>query len=1102
MSKNHSVPDDTWNTLEDNNSPKHNDALCPLFYREYKTNNPSVYDKYGNKYTVEDGTFKKNNKVISQCNEEGFTVIKTGYKGGAAEYHDGHLYTTVRSDQSVLVYRDGTQIEAIPMSEDTKIIVERLHNGKYFALALGVNNIYYFYGWHNRQIVTTVVSAALSQNHSTQIISPKIFVNGNLACVALQTGAQMSSYNFKAFWVKNQSGTLTAFKSPDSFSTTGSIYLNPTTSNITYAFKFNIVQTSSQETRTATKVGDDYIDDATSEVVTFTRGYLPTLVSGNQYRYVVYKVTFTYTLEDGTSGFENYTKTFNSTISLTDTNYPVETLSYTINQNNNVIEIDNNLGYVFDVALINPNVTVILTSPSDFVGGQWTGSIVVPTSSIGVSGAPSGNRTATFVNIIHSYTYGGTEVTPNYFGVKGVMLDDGYFYPIANTAGGEVNTNAFVGYNFKNTITSISSAAMSVAVAGTYVAGGSYYGIAEGTCFDLGYGHFRQVRLANDQNSATTDNYISKYTDAAAKTLVKTIMYDSLADDDLAGVGITFSDKAYSSSTRGINCFSNPTGVKPNIKDAFVPLVNNGYISGISYNSTLLTPWNSIDTEVPFNVGSDYALYRDVNTKEWILVKKENKPVQLWLVEDRYVVMNTTSYDNCYDTRLESIEHFASDWNNRIFIGDDTGSYFNVGYRHYNIATAYNASYKTVGKDSGIATATWPTLMLEYTGVAIFHSFCDEEIKEIELYTSSKIEAPKYVRSYMLIKRGLLNTSAVSTVDADLQYYNVAYPQYDTIYMRRNPSLFAKFIYSGNNQDYILDGNVGYQVLYEGTQPMLLTAATGDIYGMESVFVIQSMPYAVIDDKIYMLTYVNGVFQGMDCIINVKGMKYIGAITSRAFFYSPNNRAIYIFTGDANLTKVKDASAITDIYYITYNTATQTIFMATNDGLYMISDQSSYKQTFYEVQSITFVEDGTSVIVHKQNGKYVATRFYYDDAEGLTTNQVRLNTGLLGAGEHKVFTIDKYNISLFSDQKRNGKITIVSYILQDNGKIQTEESSINIKTTDWDPLFLCKQIDFTPKFNKGVGVGISILSDFAITNITASATVEPNTQAASGGWGI
>jgi hypothetical protein len=300
----------------------------------------------------------------------------------------------------------------------------------------------------------------------------------------------------------------------------------------------------------------------------------------------------------------------------------------------------------------------------------------------------------------------------------------------------------------------------------------------------------------------------------------------------------------------------------------------------------------------------------------------------------------------------------------------------------------------------------------------------------------------------------------------------------------------------------MIEDGVGYQVLYENVEPMLLTATTGDIYGIESIFVIQSMPYAVIDGKIYSLSYLNGVYQGMDCIINVKGMKYIGSIPTKAYFYSPNNRAIYVFTGDANLTKVKDASAIDDIYYITFNSATQTIYMATNNGLYMLSDQNSYRQDWGTIDNVTFQDDGSSSVVVKNEDSYKLYRLYYEDAEGRKTNKVILNTGLLGAGEGKVFTIDKYNINLFSDQRRNGKIEITSYVLQDNGQISetTEEKTVN--SSDWDDEFFCKQIDYTPPKNRGVGIGLSIVSDFAITSINASATVGQETQSASSGWHI
>ena len=39
MSQNHSKIDDTWSEWQDNNSPIHNEAICPLFYTETKNDN-------------------------------------------------------------------------------------------------------------------------------------------------------------------------------------------------------------------------------------------------------------------------------------------------------------------------------------------------------------------------------------------------------------------------------------------------------------------------------------------------------------------------------------------------------------------------------------------------------------------------------------------------------------------------------------------------------------------------------------------------------------------------------------------------------------------------------------------------------------------------------------------------------------------------------------------------------------------------------------------------------------------------------------------------------------------------------------------------------
>lgn len=1107
MSKNHSIPDDGWTTLDDNNSPIHNDALCPLFYTEKKTDSPSVTDRYGNTFYVKDGNYLcKNDDVIDIINDEKFVKVGTGIRDELAEYYNGHIYHGAQVGKSIVIYKDDAVFNTITLDGNEKIITQRLWHGIYFAMT-GINRNLYFRGWNARKDMTSVYNS-LPWEQGQRYSSPKITVaeqnNGyTVACIILKTGVALNARNVWPIFVHYDGTTVRDPYFKVAFSTSGQIPISATTyENVTKYDEHTTVMTS-QQTKSCTKddLTGEYIDDITEQPITFTEGYTPRLVSGNSYTYTLFTTTYIYDVyiykNAIDSGQWNDTSaTFHGKVYVKRPAFPVTQNEYSLSFTtvgkyvaSASVTIENNLGFILDQGMINSeDIYFDFTHRTNSqTADTRTERHYVPLSAMSISGWTGYNRTGTQASFIWTYDSSETVQTPNYFTAKGVMLDDGYFYAIDNHAP-LYAVDAFKGYNFKCRMNITGSHDFNCVVAGVYNRGNTTGTHIFGACVDVGYNNLRQTLFFRKSGDDVKPNINSAHP----------VMYDSVSDEMVDYCGLTFTTTTLN-PTGDLKTFYNKAGTKVNKKDSFVPLYNNGYISGISYNSTLLTSWLSIDTEVPFYCDDDVAFYRDQTTKEWIKITKENG-IDMWLVENRFVVINTTSFRNCYDTKTNKIDHYASDWNDRIFLANRVGD--NTCVEIWVHASAHNANFDIANQDSAICSAIWSGYAQQWSGTSKFAP-CDEDL-EIETYLKNdgSVGVPHYFETYFNISKGWYYTNAGTKVDSDLSYYNAAYPLYDSKYMMKNPSLFAKFVNSGNNQDYMIDDNIGYQVLYEGVEPVLLSAATGDIYGMTSVFVIQSMPYAMINGKIYALTYLNGTFTGMDCIIDVTGMQYIGSVPTKAFFFSPNNRAIYCFFGDANLTKVKDASAIENIYYVTNNPATQTVYMATNDGLYMITDNSSYKQTFYDVQSITFCDDGTSVITHKIDGKYVATRFWYEDAEGRTTNQVRFDTGLKGAGEHRVFTIDKYNITLFSDQRRNGKIKLTSYILDDVGTIQKENITKEIRSTDWDKDFYCKQIDFTPVKNKGVGIGLSIVSDFAINNITASATVDNNTQSASSGFHI
>jgi hypothetical protein len=1086
MSKNHSKPDDNWQYVEDSNSPEHNEALCPLFYTEENSETPMLVDKQGNVYKVANNTFTKNGTAIARVEEEGFKKTVFDFNDPLVEYYNGNIYRAQHRNDTVVIerYNNGTwvTVEEIGFSSRATVYTERLYHGRYYCLDRYNNTIYIF----ARDVFKSIIITVASLNN------PRLFIHGDYINLVTSTGVNLYE-NVLSYHYKYSNGTIGNVN----ITNTGTIVVPSASTDVTAQGTFNVTVNKTFQTLICYKHNNKYYsdDETFQNEVTFSEGYAPQLVEGNTYRYNLYRTEYVY--HGGLIAINvtsAHSMTTEWTIDVNNSPYPIDEthFEFTTSSVYNAEDLDyddtdytlafeNNLGYITSSEFYNitPKATI------DFTNKSSGGVAYIPTSSIGVTNV----RNSKTVYISAVQTTATTTQSTDFF-TSYIMLDDGYYYGIAgNLTYPATTTKTWRGYNFKNRFVSDVDNTVTVESVDQKMLG-TEYNTFEGITYDIGYGHFRMTILRNTGSAA--------WTYFAEKGKTRTIVYDSLSDIATIDCGVTPLND-FINETRFANNFYCPSGTREPSNDTFAMLVNNGYVSGFSYNGTLLTPWNSVDTEVLYYADDDKVFYRDANSGKWVLIEKIVQPVTLTLVEDRYVVLNTTSYYNCYDTVLNEMNKYADDWNMRIFYGSTSGStaYTSTVYDDWIFASGRNVNFTVIGKKSGISSTVWPAGIFKAASRA--PKFITEETLPIDLYSSKTASAPAY---WLTVTNPNTGTTRQTKTDNDLKYYNAVYPLYNTAYMMRGPSLFAKFVNSGNNQDYMIEDGVGYQVLYENVEPMLLTATTGDIYGIESIFVIQSMPYAVIDGKIYSLSYLNGVYQGMDCIINVKGMKYIGSIPTKAYFYSPNNRAIYVFTGDANLTKVKDASAIDDIYYITFNSATQTIYMATNNGLYMLSDQNSYRQDWGTIDNVTFQDDGSSSVVVKNEDSYKLYRLYYEDAEGRKTNKVILNTGLLGAGEGKVFTIDKYNINLFSDQRRNGKIEITSYVLQDNGQISetTEEKTVN--SSDWDDEFFCKQIDYTPPKNRGVGIGLSIVSDFAITSINASATVGQETQSASSGWHI
>ena len=85
---------------------------------------------------------------------------------------------------------------------------------------------------------------------------------------------------------------------------------------------------------------------------------------------------------------------------------------------------------------------------------------------------------------------------------------------------------------------------------------------------------------------------------------------------------------------------------------------------GISYANnyedmgTLLTSWDSIDDSNYISATANRVIYKSVNGNyyEIDLVEGETNPI-FAILDDKYIIVNTTSYANCYDSINNKIMH-------------------------------------------------------------------------------------------------------------------------------------------------------------------------------------------------------------------------------------------------------------------------------------------------------------------------------------------------------------------------------------------------------------------------------------------------------------
>ena len=546
-----------------------------------------------------------------------------------------------------------------------------------------------------------------------------------------------------------------------------------------------------------------------------------------------------------------------------------------------------------------------------------------------------------------------------------------------------------------------------------------------------------------------------------------------------------------------------------------------GYVSGISYSpdsntvGTLITEWDSINDD--FYIQSEnyaaecyWVMWKDCKTKTikvchtvndpFYEMDKEDRAMQI--VADRYVIFNTTAYLNCYDIETGKKGHWGSDWNDRVLYGVQAaiydGTYLTLYSGAYSNDKSTAAAYsKTATTGSGIDVAYQsqktfaPSKLLPYNTYQRFYTRNAyiiagyTPVGKIDLFMSQSSSAPLYKTSII----GNDSDGGTGTPSWDGALEGTTYPITSGGTALYNPPLVGtKFINSFAGKYGVVIGDTGYSIQYDGVRPVGLYNTTSMVDNIETFFIIQSQYYAVINDYICAVSYSSSnILNGIEQIVNVNGMQFIGALPSVAYFYSPAARSIYAFTGDSDLQLFVQTDLVKKISSYCYAPNNEWIYLLTNNGLYVLTQQNVFRTDEWDSEYTwrIFATDQDYNIIESNSGSCRKVAIDKED-DGYDRLNVKVATAFFGPGDMKQDNIDTWYIRVYKNGiGNNGSVWVCSKTLSNNKVVNNGTLVVSITADMWDEND-SYTIRYQPENPIGLGQSLIVDSRYPIAAISYS----------------
>ena len=524
-------------------------------------------------------------------------------------------------------------------------------------------------------------------------------------------------------------------------------------------------------------------------------------------------------------------------------------------------------------------------------------------------------------------------------------------------------------------------------------------------------------------------------------------------------------------------------------------LYQSGHLQAISVCQdertvgTLVCGMGEIDTTFPICFASTRktVYYKnDSGTWESVTLSSDTAKASLSLANDRYLIINTDRYYNCFDIVDHTLHHFASDWNDRVIL-ETEATFENIpntldGYiencEQYLYASAQGSNYVLLntpfisslfGANNGMIpktlTAIKPKAIAGYT----------PNNQDIDIYydkVSTDSNGPKYKYSI-----DMENDEYITYINAVLTGQRYAYNSMVLI-----PSIFAKFINGFINQGIIVDNGHSYVQLFANTsKPIFAIDWASQLEGVTSAFIIQGQYYVIINNSIYRYDPDSGAIAA---VVNIASMQLIGYTPYMALLWSGTNKTFYTFQGDNTLNILVQADEIASIKYSAYNPNTMSIYVITDDSIYLFGNGQLLRLELQGYTKCYPLYSGAAF-----TGSADTLYLSYNELEGYEPALIELETEFYGPGNGIKAVNDCVYIRLFSHKMKMGVVKLSCQTLNEIGK-QSEVKQFNITPDMWDKQTKTLFLRYQPKLQAATGFSVHISSPFSIASLHIGETQE------------